>query len=193
MRQIMNALYKTFFFFLSISLTIFAQPDEKQMQEMMAMMMPGPEHEYLAKFEGSWKSQFKFYMTPGAEPIESTGESENKMILGGRFLQITATGEMMGQPTEGLSLLGYDNRLKVFTFYGFDTMGTYAITPVGEKLDENTLEYKGENWEPQINDFSNYRIVFKMIDENSYTSELYFLFPGQDKEVKMLEVLSIRK
>lgn len=189
----MKQLYRFFLIVFSFNIILSAQPNENQRQEMMALMMPGPEHEYLAKFEGTWEQEYKLYMTPGVEPVESNGESENKMILGGRFLQVFTTGLMMGQPVEGLSLWGYDNRLKIFTLYGFDTMGTYAITPEGERLDENTLEFKGKNWEPQINAYSDYRIVFTMIDENNYTSELYFLFPGQENEVKMVEVISKRK
>ena len=53
---------------------------------------PGPEHEFFRRQEGDWRLLTRFWMDPGLLPIESEGVSENRMILGGRFLQSVYKG-----------------------------------------------------------------------------------------------------
>ena len=44
--------------------------------------------------------------------MKSTGSSEVKWIMGGRYLEQTATGTSMGQEFHGMGLMGYDNMKK---------------------------------------------------------------------------------
>ncbi len=53
---------------------------------------------------------------------EGTGKTE--MILGGRYQQSTHKSMMMGMPTEGISLMGYDNATDEFTAIWIDNIGT---------------------------------------------------------------------
>src|SRR5262249_52979692 len=82
--------------------------EDQMMAEMMKLATPGPYHEMLKKFAGSWKTETKMWMGPG-EPQVSEGTAEASMILGGRFLKQEAKGNFMGQPFEGFGLTGYDN------------------------------------------------------------------------------------
>src|SRR5690606_15357690 len=69
-------------------------------QAMMAAAQPGPEHAELMKLEGSWVVEGRLWPQPGAEPIAFTFPAENRAILGGRFLESRAKGELMGQAIE---------------------------------------------------------------------------------------------
>jgi hypothetical protein len=62
--------------------------------DMQAMMdvykklgTTGAPHKMLASMVGSWKTKVKSWCDPNTGPMESTGTSEHKMLLGGRFLQ----------------------------------------------------------------------------------------------------------
>jgi len=41
---------------------------------------------------GTWGAKITTWMSPGAPPQESTGTSENKWVLGGRFVQQSHEG-----------------------------------------------------------------------------------------------------
>lgn len=186
-----NSIFALLLFF---SFNLFAQQsDEIAAKDYLALAMPGEEHKLLSQLVGDWDQEYRFYMTPATEPIVSYGTSSHEMILGGRYLKMSAEGETMGQIVEGLTILGFDKRLQVFTFYGFDTMGTYAINPEGTYDKEtNTITYTGKNYEPAMKTFSDYRIVMKIIDQDNYTFDLFFTFPGKE-ETRMLEMISKRK
>ena len=83
------------------------QMDEKAMMEAMAKYStPGPEHKALEQFVGTWDANVKMWMAPGAPPQESTGTAENKMALGGRFLEQHYEGTFMNQPFTGMGYTG---------------------------------------------------------------------------------------
>jgi len=76
--------------------------------EWVQYSTPGAEHKALEQFVGTWDTSVKMWMAPGAQPQESTGTAENKMTLGGRFLEQHYEGTMMGQPFTGMGYTGYD-------------------------------------------------------------------------------------
>jgi hypothetical protein len=118
----------------SLSFTTFAQQGEKQdsqedMQKMMEAYMkigtPGPEHAKLAAWAGEWITHSKMWMSPDAQPMETPpGTHKAEMILGGRFLQMKETGDMMGMPMEGMGIMGYDNFRQVYQMIWIDNTST---------------------------------------------------------------------
>ncbi|MBI2373287.1 MAG: DUF1579 domain-containing protein [Deltaproteobacteria bacterium] len=105
---------------------------------MEAAMTPGPEHEKLKGMAGTWSWAGKFWMAPGAPPDESSGQSEFKSVLGGRFLEEVSTGTVMKQPFEGHGTVGYDNTKKKYVMSWADNMGTMIMTG------EGTLDASGK-------------------------------------------------
>src|SRR5512143_1691169 len=102
---------------------------QKKTMDMQAMMeiyqelaTPGAPHQLLARMAGSWNVRSSCAMEPGKPPMESTGTSEQKMILGGRFLQQEFSGEMMGSPFTGIGVTGYDNHIKKYVSTWIDSM-----------------------------------------------------------------------
>ena len=59
---------------------------EAMMEVYTKLGTPGAPHKVLASMAGSWNTKVKSCMEPGKPPTESAGTSEQKMILGGRFL-----------------------------------------------------------------------------------------------------------
>jgi hypothetical protein len=144
---------------------------------------------------GTWEQTVKFWMKPGAEPAEMKGNSINRMILGGRFLQSDVKGGEGEMQMEGLNIMGYDRRHKHFTTVGFDTWGTYYVTAAGP-YDENSksIVMYGEDEEPTAGITQKYDIIVRFIDDDNFVSEIVFKderTPDQS-EFKMVEVTNKR-
>ena len=60
-----------------------ALSEEEMMAQMTKIASPGPSHELLKQFAGTWKTVTKAWMAPG-DPMVSQGMSDKTMILGGR-------------------------------------------------------------------------------------------------------------
>jgi hypothetical protein len=107
--------------------------DEKAMMEAwMKVATPGQAHKWLEPVVGTWDAKITMWMAPGAPPQESTGTSENKWVLGGRFVEQRYEGTFMGQPFSGVGYTGYDNYKKKYIGTWMDTMGTMMMISQGD-------------------------------------------------------------
>src|SRR6185436_20447428 len=104
--------------------------DPAMMEAMMKAAMPGPAHKVLDSMVGTWDTNVTSWMMPGADPISGTGWSENKWVLGGRFVEQRFKGDFMGMPFEGIGYTGYDNVKKHYFGSWMDNMGTGMMTSV---------------------------------------------------------------
>lgn len=94
------------------------QTEETDMQSMMEvyekLATPGPPHQLLESMAGIWHTKTRCWMEPETPPVESEGTCEQKMLLGGRFLQQVFNGDMMGIPFTGIGVTGFDNHTKKY-------------------------------------------------------------------------------
>lgn len=161
-------------------------------QAYMELMQPGPEHKLLQELAGEWTQEVKIWMAPGQEPMSFAGTATAEMILGGRFLEfkfVSGEGMFAG---EGLNILGFDRRNKVYTSVGFDTWGTYFVTAEGN-YDEaaKSLSLFGEAEDRTRSMTEKYNIVLKFLDADTFIWEVTFLEAQQMygvDEFRMVEV-----
>ncbi len=185
-----------------VSTTAFAQdkptgtagtmsPAEKAMMDAMAKAStPGPNQEMLTSMAGDWTYTVRMWMNPGAaQPTESKGTVTYTSLLGGRFVQGQYHGDMMGQPFEGLGLLGYDNTSGKFEVSWADNAGTSILYMTGNyDADAKTVTYTG-----QMDDILNpgakinVRQVVHLTSPDSQTMEWYETRNG--KETKTMEIV----
>jgi hypothetical protein len=168
------------------------QMDPQAMMETYAKLaMPGEPHKLFASLAGSWTTKTKSWMEPGKPPMESTGSSEMKILLGGRFLQQDFTGDMMGQPYSGIGISAYDNLRKRYVSTWIDTMGTGIFVMEGTaSADGKTITLKGQHEEPGGGHMT-HRAIWKIVDNNSQTFEMYGT-ANHGKEMKMMEIIYTR-
>lgn len=166
------------------------------MQEMMEvykkLATPSEPHEMLSRFEGSWDTRTKAWMSPDQAPEESKGTAEYKMILGGRFLQHEMKGEMMGTPFAGIGFMGYDNYTKKYVNAWMDSMGTSILLFEGTASPDGKTITQTSHYDDPIMGPMEFRAVTTIIDDNTHGFELY----GKDKsgkEDKMMETIYTRK
>ncbi len=172
---------------------------DPKMAEMMAKMKeygtPGAAHKVLADMTGEWTFTNKWWENANAKPQESKGTSSMRLVLGGRWLQQDVKGEMMGQPFEGLGMVGYDNLEKQYNTLWFDSMGTGVMHGHGTfNAKTKTLSDKGEFSCPVENDKKrNYRSDWQIKDKNTMIYTMYGPNPNETKEYKQMEITYKRK
>lgn len=194
----MFELKKSFLIFLlllSSMTSIDAQQEDAQAEGMKIWteyMTPGPMHEMMAKSVGNWKTISRFWMDPAGEPMETEGTGKTEMILGGRYQKSTHNSTMMGMPTEGIFLMGYDNATEEFTAIWIDNIGTGTAIAKG-RYDENTksITLNGTMVDAISKQDMNFREVYKFLDNDHYLLEMYMVSNGQ--ESKSMEIEFVRQ
>lgn len=170
----------------------FAQGENDMMQKWMEYATPGKMQKMLAKQNGVWEANTKFWMAPGQDPMESTAEVTTDMYMGDRFQKSTYSGDMMGMPFKGESTTGYDNVRKVFVNTWIDNTGTGIMYSEGTWNEATkTIEYKGNMTDAMAGKAMPFREVVTIIDDNNYKMEMFNTMEG--KEMKTMEVTFKRK
>ena len=167
--------------------------DPQAMMDMYRKLAtPGEPHKLFASLAGSWTTKNKEWMEPNKPPVESTGTAEMKMLLDGRFLYQEFTGQMMGQAFSGIGIDAYDNISKRYVTNWLDTMGTGIFSMDGTaSADGKTITLTGKHPEPG-GGFMTHRAVWKIVDSNNQTFDMYGAHHG-GKEMKMMEIVYTRK
>ncbi|MBI4774169.1 MAG: DUF1579 domain-containing protein [Deltaproteobacteria bacterium] len=175
-----------------------AAKEEKKMdmQAMMEVYMklgtPGAPHKLLASMAGSWTTRSKMCMDPDKPPMESTGSSEQKMILGGRYLQQEFTGDMMGSPFTGLGFAAYDNHTKKYVSTWMDSMSTGIFFFEGTAGADGKTITQESDYDDPVKGPMKYRSVTRIVNANTFEFQMYGI-DKTGKEEKMMEISYIRK
>jgi hypothetical protein len=176
-----------------------AEKDREEKMDTQAMMevytklaTPGAPHKVLASMEGSWNAKTKFWMEPNKPPTESTGTCQQKMILGGRFLQQEFTGDMMESPFTGIGVTGYDNHTRKYVSTWMDSMGTAILVFEGTASADGKTITQESRYDDPIKGPLKWRSVIKIVDDNTHVFEMYET-DKRGKEEKMMEITYARR
>lgn len=158
-----------------------APPEERQRiaREVMAAAQPGPEHAELMALAGAWDVEGFMWSGPGAEPMKLGFPAENRAVLGGRFLESRASGELMGMTIEALTIYGFDRRHRKYTIVGFDSFGTYYVTGAGT-MDPatRTVAMDGTDDDPVTGMTQVYTLHLRFVDPDTYVTDAVFHDPA---------------
>ena len=144
---------------------------------------PGPEHEMLKKWVGTWDTTMKM------AGMESKGTATYKMELGGLWLVSNFEGEIAGAKFSGKGLDSYDATKKKFVGVWVDSMSTSPMTMEGtydkaKKTLTMVGEGPGEDGKP-----TKHKTVSEMKDDDTVNFSMYM---GDGKE-PMFTILYKRK
>jgi len=167
-------------------------PDEKAMMEaMQKAATPGEAHKKLESMIGTWDTKVTMYMDPSKPPEESTGVSENKWVLGDRYVEMTYSGTFMGQPFSGIGYQGYDNTTKKYVGTWMDTGSTGMMVSTGS-MSGNTMTSTSNMADPMTGKTHQYTTKVVVADNDHHTMEMWG--PGPDgKNYKMMVINYSRK
>lgn len=165
---------------------------QAEMQAWMAYMTPGEAHKHMAESVGSWKTATSHWHKPGTEAVKSTGTCEMKMIMGGRYLQATYSGTVMGMPFEGMGVTGFDNKLKKYISSWVDNMSTGMTTSEGSyDPAKNALNMTGTMVDPTGGEgMMEYRMVIQFVSKDKQVMQMFMQHEGQ--EFKAMEIVYTR-
>ncbi len=182
-------------------------PTPEEMQQMMedwvATMTPGPQHEYLQTFVGTWDTTHRtWWGGPGTPATETHGTAEISSVLDGRYTQQSltstfempdATGGMNAVPYSGLGFTGYDNVRNLYIGTWMDNLGTQILTMKGSASpDGKTITMYGEMDEKMINVYGRtVKYVINIESADRHTFVIYDLHAGDD--YKVMEIVYQRK
>ncbi len=182
--------------FLLLLITAMAGPAggeemDAKTQEMMAKWQayasPSAKHKILDALVGQWNHSGKWWMDPNGPPETFAGTSEIKWILGGRFLQHTAQGpgEKGHPPFEGMGYTGFDNSSEKYQTMWIDNMGTGMMRGEGTyDAAKKELNERG-TFSNHVVASSDYRGVFRFIDDDHYKYEFYSSGPDGKEFLSM--------
>ncbi len=157
----------------------------EMMQKWGKFATPGKPHEHLALRAGHWDHHVKSWCDPdpNAPPMESTGTTKTKMILGGRFLLDHSNGEFNGEKFEGMGITGYDNLKKKYVTIWIDSMGTGMMVAEGEADSEGKVfTYKGTYSDPMAGKVKTSRMVETIVDDETWKMEMFEPGPGRSRK-----------
>lgn len=161
---------------------------DQAMEAMRELAAPGPEHERMAPFIGTFRAHVKIWMGPD-EPAESTGLMTSSLALGGRFLRHDYRGDPGDGPFpdfEGHGYWGFNKTTGQYEGFWIDTASTIMQTESGS-VDESGKVWtmSGEMKQPG-GEMITKRSVITLEDEDHHSVEMYFVKGGE--EFKGMEI-----
>jgi hypothetical protein len=183
---------------LTLSVVLPAQTQDanqqKAMEAYLKNMAVNENHGHLQFFVGDWDVETTSWMMPGADPQVSQNTGQTRSILGGRFIQTDFKGTMMGQPFEGVQILGYDNMQQKFVTFWIDSSSTsfFLLTgtfdPAGNVFVDTAL------WaDPLTGGTAPVRAVTTILGPDEFKYEMYMGQPGGGEFKSMENVYTRRK
>jgi hypothetical protein len=107
---------------------------------------PGEEHKWMANFVGKWKTTSKVMLKPNTPLIESTGTSEFKLLMDGRFLIESNSSSNAQGNSQGMGVIGFNNVTKKYERVWFDSRSTAMVKSEGDYAKERDEIRWSDQW-----------------------------------------------
>lgn len=151
---------------------------------------PGPEHERLAPFVGTFATVVRLWHGPG-DPFESSGTMVNRWVHGRRFLRQEFKGDAVeGAPTvfEGSGYFGYNRSDRRYEGVWVDNASTQMQFEHGDvDAAGRVWEMRGSFTDPNSGATIDKRTVITVHDDDRHDMVVYFKLP--EGEFKAMELL----
>ena len=105
---------------------------------------PGPEHQKLAYFVGTWTSEGEMKPSPMGPGGKITGKDTCEWFEGGFSVICRAEGKGPTGPMKSLGILSYSPEEKVYTYYGTDNSGMVMTSVPKGTVQGDTWTYTDE-------------------------------------------------
>lgn len=144
---------------------------------------PNERHAELARAAGRWRTTTRMWVEPDREPVVWLGSTEREMILGGRVLAETATGDILGFAYEARGQLGYDNVQGWYWSTWADNLSTGCYVAQGRRdPDGDSLTFRGEYADLLSGRRVRVRSVIRWLDEDTQRFEWHETRDGTESQ-----------
>jgi hypothetical protein len=169
------------------------QDRQKATDMYMKLMAVTENHDYLKQFVGKWDVKSTMWGFPGTPPSVSRNSYEWKLIMGGRFIMAHFSGTMMGQPFEGLQIIGYDNYQEKYISFWIDNTSTGFFMTTGTLEATRKIMTETGDWPDAMTGGTiKVRAVTKIIGPDEFVYEMFMQGPD-GKEFQTLKNEARRK
>jgi hypothetical protein len=150
-------------------------------QDFAKQGQPGPEHDKLRSFVGTWELT--------TETGKEKGKAEYKPILGGRFVTEEVKLPVGGFTMEWFGIYGYDKTKKKHTAVWVDNMDTSTESAEADAdASGRVLSFKGEHIDSRTGRMSPYVWRITRQSDTEFTIDMF----ETDKEGKERQVFSVK-
>ena len=137
-------------------------------------MTPSKVHQRLSQFTGNFTMEIAMSIETGKEPTIIVVNSEHKMLLGGRFLEMKQQGVMMGMDYQSIMTIGFNNIDRQMSLTTITNMGTGTLSSIGEWEEQTkTANLFGQLTNPLTKDIIKVRQTLTFVDDNTILIESY--------------------
>jgi hypothetical protein len=147
---------------------------------------PDAHHKLLEPLVGKWNTQAKQWLGD-PKPETSTGHSEVKWILGGRFVEEHYDSVIFGKPYQGQGEMGFDTRTKKYVSTWIDTWGTWiTVEEGGVDATGKVLTLTAQDYDSATGKTRPIKFVYNIDSNDHHTMRVYETIEG--KEMLQMEV-----
>jgi hypothetical protein len=145
----------------------------EHLQRYFEVSRPGTEHKRLDAFVGRWSFQGRWMGVDG-KTVSLEGTSENRWVMGGRFLMCEASAEVSGEKVETLTVLGFDQRQQRYFALALDSIASYYIPSSGTyEAATRSFVLSGKERDEITGIANAYRLVLRIEGTDRYTVEVF--------------------
>ncbi len=165
---------------------------EDEIVRHMAVSRPGAEHRWLDPLVGSWNIDLRWHSAGEAE-TRMSGTSENRWILGGRFLQCESTAGEGPSRIDATTIYGFDNNQKRFFSLAFHNLAT-SYRELSGSYDPVTASFllSGKERNEVTGSVLVYRELLKVEGPDRHVLRVYVDIQGR-APVKVFEAVYTRR
>jgi hypothetical protein len=148
---------------------------------------PGGVHHRLGNLVGDWEGTTRTWFEPEILSDESPTRATVRPILAGRFVLYEYQGTLMGQPMQGLALIGYDLPKEKYQMAWVDNqhMGTAIMFSEGEG-DDQQVSVTGVYVDPAGGPSWGWRTEIELLDPDHFIITAYNISP-EGEEARAIE------
>lgn len=150
----------------------------------------GNEHKILGALAGHWKAKMHPVPDGATKPAPDTeGTAEGKLVMGGRFAEVSHQGLLNGQPFEGMMLLGFDNVINRYTSAWVDNTTNGIVHFVGTfDAAKKQLTMTAHYSDPATRRLTLSKVVLTFVDANSWLYDEYIAHAVGEKETHTMSI-----
>jgi Protein of unknown function (DUF1579) len=131
---------------------------------------PGPEHQRLKYFVGTWSTEGEMKASPMGPAGKFTQTSKCDWFEGRFAVVCEDEGKMPTGPSKGIDILGYSTEDKAYTYYGVDNSGMPMTTVPHGTVQGDTWTYHDESM--MGGKKVKTRVTIKELSPSAYTFKL---------------------
>ena len=155
---------------------------------------PGAGQKFLQKFVGDWDVVKTFHSRTGGNPSRQTGECQQTMIHGGRFLKSEFVFQQGKNKTTGTGIIGFEADSGRFTSFWTDSRATrMSLRQSQDKFNGEEIVLFSRSLSPDSKEGRRSRTVTRLEDGGKKIVHRQYNQTPDGKERLLMELVLTRK